>query len=380
MAPTLLRDGLSSTARPHVQSADNRFYRPELDVLRFLAFAWVFWGHSPSPTSTLSPLNDIGAFGLCLFFMLSAYLIISLLLRERAVSGTINVKSFALRRVLRIWPLYFLGIALGCASGIFWPDMRLPWQAVAAMVLLSTNFYVLAHGWVLGVINPLWSIALEEQFYLVIPWVARFRSRRILTVALLLTIAVAEITLFYLGRRGASYNSGVWPNSFVQFQFFATGGLIALWNDRHSNTLGLGSRTLLYAVGVICWLIASIHYHLRWLDPAVPHNLLTGYGLVLIGTTAMFFSFLQVDLHFPKSLVYLGRISFGLYVYHSFLVRLVLQLWYTHLPSGWIRNHPILTTPIVFAATVGTAALSYKFFERPILLIKQRFETVRTRT
>jgi peptidoglycan/LPS O-acetylase OafA/YrhL len=145
-----------------------RFYRPELDVLRFIAFAWVFWSHVPSITSRLLPWNEMGAFGLCLFFMLSAYLIISLLIRERAASGTVSVRSFALRRILRIWPLYFLGIALGCLSGIFWPDMRLPWQAVASMMLLATNIYVLRHGWVLGVIGALWSIAIEEQFYLAV--------------------------------------------------------------------------------------------------------------------------------------------------------------------------------------------------------------------
>jgi peptidoglycan/LPS O-acetylase OafA/YrhL len=321
----------------------------------------------------------MGAFGLCLFFMLSAYLIVSLLIRERAASGTVSIRSFALRRILRIWPLYFLGIALGCLSGIFWPDMRLPWGAVASMMLLATNLYVLRHGWVFGVIGPLWSIAVEEQFYLVIPWAAKINSRRLLASVLILALIVAEVVLFWLGTRHANDINAVWPNSFVQFQFFAVGGLLALWNDRHSNRMNLFGRALLIIGGLICWLLAVNRFGLRWSLSSNPSHLLAGYALVLLGTLAMFLAVLEIRIRMPKSLLYLGRISFGLYVYHGFLLRLSLQEWYAKVPDGYIRNHPVLVTPVAFASTVGVAHLSYRFFERPILRVKQRFETVKTR-
>ena len=186
----------------------SRFYRPELDALRFSAFLWVFLSHIPLPAPKFVPFIDMGSFGLSLFFMLSSYLIVTLLLREQERLGTINVKAFAMRRALRILPLYFLGIFLGCVSGLFWPDMRLPWQAIVSMIFISTNLYILKHGWVLGVLGPLWSIAVEEQFYLVIPWIARWGGRKLLTTTALLTLATSEILLFRLGKKG-DYMMGV---------------------------------------------------------------------------------------------------------------------------------------------------------------------------
>src|ERR1700690_2343892 len=105
-------------------SSPARFYRPELDALRFFAFLAVFVYHtSPSdppyysarhiPCAYLvAAASHAGAFGVDLFFLLSAYLITELLLRERDECGQVHLDSFYVRRILRIWPLYFLGILI----------------------------------------------------------------------------------------------------------------------------------------------------------------------------------------------------------------------------------------------------------------------------
>ena len=116
-------------------AAQPHFYRPELDVLRFIAFFSVFIAHlENAPVATdASPLKAAllhlyavvvasGAFGMCIFFLLSAYLITELLIRERAATGSIHLRAFYTRRILRIWPLYF-GLCLpatssGCCSRI----------------------------------------------------------------------------------------------------------------------------------------------------------------------------------------------------------------------------------------------------------------------
>lgn len=100
----------------------SRFYRAELDILRFTAFLLVFITHYPHypDQPVLAALLGLGRDGLLLFFVLSAYLITGLLLRERETTGKIHVPAFFLRRVLRIWPLYFLAIGLAfCCKGIF---------------------------------------------------------------------------------------------------------------------------------------------------------------------------------------------------------------------------------------------------------------------
>ena len=99
------------------QAKKSSFYRPELDCLRFFAFMTVFVHHSMPRTvefytthhlpTVLSNVAYAGAYGVDLFFCLSAYLITELLLREKEQVGHLNVKSFYIRRMLRIWPLYF---------------------------------------------------------------------------------------------------------------------------------------------------------------------------------------------------------------------------------------------------------------------------------
>src|SRR3990172_8203455 len=91
-----------------------RFYHPELDSLRFLAFLLVFFNHSPYLGSSLFlvKLHDFGWLGVDLFLGLSAYLITKLLFTEFQRLGTIDIVYFYVRRVLRIWPLYFFFVAL----------------------------------------------------------------------------------------------------------------------------------------------------------------------------------------------------------------------------------------------------------------------------
>ena len=157
-----------------------RYYRPELDALRFFAFLAVFAFHRMDYVPT-DPVRDrwvyrvgtVGAFGVPVFFLLSAFLITELLLRERTGTGAIHVRSFYLRRILRIWPLYFavfFGLAL---LNHFVPGTGTdnPW-AWLAFTCFSGNWYITARGWIAGSVDPLWSISVEEQFYLLVPVLA----------------------------------------------------------------------------------------------------------------------------------------------------------------------------------------------------------------
>src|ERR1700685_180016 len=93
------------------QTRADSFYRPGLDILRVLAFLLVFFAHGlirhlDKPTQ-LGAIGRAGGFGVCIFFFLSSYLITELLLREKSDTNTIRIPSFYVRRILRIWPLYF---------------------------------------------------------------------------------------------------------------------------------------------------------------------------------------------------------------------------------------------------------------------------------
>ncbi len=136
---------------PEVERTRTRvdsFYRPGLDILRALAFLLVFIAHGlvkdlDKPTQ-LGAIGRAGEFGVCIFFFLSSYLITELLLREKRETHTIHIPAFYVRRILRIWPLYFAMIGVGCFYGLFSPTHTVSLAWGAALMLLFTNWYTWA--------------------------------------------------------------------------------------------------------------------------------------------------------------------------------------------------------------------------------------------
>lgn len=353
-----------------------RYYRPELDVLRFFAFACVFCDHLPL-APWFQPVGETGAFGMCMFFMLSAYLIITILLRERQTTGKVNLGAFALRRILRIWPLYFLVLFAGYMLGQYVPSAYVSRHAVLAFSLLVGNLYILYHGW-LGPIGPLWSLSVEEQFYLGVPAIVRLGGRRGIIIVSVLAILLAYAVLIHLGLTGQS-NRAVWVNSFVQFQFFAAGGLMALWLYGRTVVLSLWQRGAMAIAGLALWFKAGRLFPLHSLDICRPVPLVVAFLLALLGTFLLFVCVLDIQLPIPRPLIYLGKISYGLYLFHAFFIWLFFYTYSQWRPMVFLSQHRVLAIPPIFGLTVALSALSYHFFERPILKFKERFETIHTR-
>jgi peptidoglycan/LPS O-acetylase OafA/YrhL len=354
-----------------------RYYRPELDALRCFAFLSVFSGHSPITAHWYRPIREAGGYGMCMFFMLSAYLIITILLREKETSGNVNLRAFALRRILRIWPLYFVVLFSGYAMGHFYHGgLAVSAGAVLAFSLLLGNLYILHYGW-LGPIAVLWSLSVEEQFYLAIPAIVRLGGRRgILTIGIA-AISFAYILLLRLGFNGAS-GRVIWVDSFVQFQFFAAGGLLALGFHGRPVLLSLKQRAALAIVGIAFWLEAAKLFPI-WTVAAKPAPVLASFALILLGTLALFIAILDIQLRMPKPFVYLGKISYALYLFHVFFLFAIFDTSDRFPRMLFFQTHKWVGVPLALGLTIAAAALSYHFFERPILKYKERFETIRTR-
>jgi len=143
-----------------IKKPASRFYAPELDALRFFAFFGVFLfpaaprtmdfyaaaGYPLWLSKLLIAVFGAGASGVDLFFALSAYLITSLLLRERESTGMVDVRGFYLRRILRIWPLYLSFVAFSAAAAHFLPGQNLPAQYVLGLSLLAGNWIYAFYG------------------------------------------------------------------------------------------------------------------------------------------------------------------------------------------------------------------------------------------
>ncbi len=377
---------------PAIAHTPQRFYQPELDGLRFYAFLAVFAYHTlPQQPATYRswhlPLPSLwasvprsGASGVDLFFTLSAFLITVLLLRERQQTGGIALRLFYIRRILRIWPLYFLVLAVAVVLAHTVPNQSLPWYYVLGYLLFVGNWINVAFGHPLSVCGPLWTVSIEEQFYLVWPLLMKVLERRGMIIGAAVVFLLA--TLSQVGVVLAGLKTGyLYYGSASRSGSLALGILLALFADRLPS-LTRGERGLLLAAGLTGWITAS-----AWLsDQPGPFDMRTVLGrlvilvgarlLISLGAVAILYACLGSCSPLLRSnwVVRLGKISYGLYMLHFlgllFMVDLLHPRW------GWTL---LATKALGLALTVLLAWASYRWVESPFLRLKDRFATVLSR-
>jgi peptidoglycan/LPS O-acetylase OafA/YrhL len=364
-----------------------RFYRPELDVLRFGAFLLVLIKHSfPAPDGPglrlhlLRAVKHAGFFGVPLFFLLSAYLITELLLKEKRTTGDIRIGAFYVRRILRIWPIYLGMLLAAYIYGHIDRSAFIPKSELAAYLLLVGNWYVVLHNFMPGFALPLWSIGVEEQFYLLWPSLVRWGSEMSIIVASAAMLFVGQITLLQLSHYGATIAPTIEANSLVQFQFFALGALISVVLSGRTMRLTLLSRLSLSICGLLCYFLADfLFYAASSTFHAQTIRTVPGFALAMLGTVLIFLSALGATVPaMASSLVYLGKISYGLYIFHlvcihfaTYVARTYFHLQQSLLLVVWGMGLPL---------TIIVAAASYHYIETPFLRLKERFTVVRSRS
>lgn len=346
------------------------YYRPELDALRFFAFTLVFIHHVPLQRAAAAKYMMAGAFGLPIFFCLSAYLIVTILLKEKERTGTVRLRWFAIRRILRIWPLYFGILGIGWILGMIWPVIHLSGREIAFFTAMLGNVWMLRHGWMGSPAGIVWSISIEEQFYLGIPFLIRTGGKRAIAFCCVGALVLAYLALIWIYVRGENPEVAPWSNSFVQFQYFAAGGILALIYGRWQPQLSLRIRAVIFAMSILAFGFAAPILVTNSLSSAM-----TAYFLGLIGTTGILVATLYFPHRPPALLVYLGTISYGTYVFHTTM------LWFVFGPAfprlqAYMLSHRYLGTALAAALTILCASVSYRYFEGPILRLKGRFAII----
>jgi peptidoglycan/LPS O-acetylase OafA/YrhL len=360
-----------------------RFYHPELDVLRFFAFFLVFLAHSsfapvrpawdnhPMLSNLLLAIHGAGFSGVCLFFALSSYLITGLLLKEQEAARTIRLPDFYLRRILRIWPLYFFFMLIvRPVASHFLANEHFSGTYLAAFLLLAGNWQCYFHGWPLSIAAPLWSISIEEQFYLAWPLLVQHLRRYIPAIALTMLL-VANLTRAVLAFYPTG-DPGVWSNTFTRLDPFALGALLA-WSLQHRRVrLSAFLRTLLVSLGLVLLMIIG-----RFGQHVGPGGLFF-YPIEALGCILLLAAVLRpIGSWLPgrigKIFIYLGRISYGLYVYHLLFLTLVEQ------NPAKVSLTPVLRDAAALLLTIAAASLSYAVIESPFLRLKRRFTHIESR-
>lgn len=363
------------------------FYHAELDVVRFFAFLAVFLHHALpagsdlytgagmpiAAVSWLLAIKQAGAYGVDLFFTLSSYLITELLIREHLTKGTLDIRAFYIRRALRIWPLYFVFLgATVFLIPLILPDDKFNAHYVVSFALFAGNWVCAIEGLPFSVASPLWSISVEEQFYLAWPLLLLlFGVGRIRKLAfVMLGIALAVRTLLAVYDIG---HAGVWCNTLARLDPIALGALLAVTLRGRATGLNTVSRIAMGVASLMLFVIVAKYLKQDGLD-----SLIT-YPLAAIASVTLLVAALQTDAPILRRrpfswLVYLGRISYGLYVFHLFSLTLMSkQSSLLGIPLNFERRFVLS-----FVLTVMLAAASYRWLELPFLRLKNRFARVPT--
>jgi peptidoglycan/LPS O-acetylase OafA/YrhL len=357
-------------------------------VLRFFAFLGVFIFHAAPHTrdfyraagaphwlsSFLISVFGAGAYGVDLFFALSAYLITSLLLRERDLRGTIDLRGFYLRRLLRIWPLYLTFVAFAAIVGRFIPGQRLSADYLLGFTFMAGNWVYVFHGLPQSFAIPLWTVSIEEQFYLTWPLALRKANPRRIAHFAIALLVVSHLLRAAMVATGASINAMEY-NTFTRLDPIALGILVALAADRLPSFLRW-QRWALMIFGVTACIAAYAMSALENNATVSTWHLSAAHSLTAFGSLAIMLAVLGTTHPFfrSKALIYLGKISYGLYVIHEFAHLLARQIFPAASPL-----RVLMQSGISLALTVALAAASYRWLETPFLRLKERYAHVRSR-
>jgi peptidoglycan/LPS O-acetylase OafA/YrhL len=348
----------------------------QLDSLRAFAVIGVLVTHYLPKTTTWF---QAGFFGVRLFFVLSGFLITGILLRAGGLDRLLTLRQFYARRFLRIFPAFYLVLLVAAALAV--PGIRNGFGWYAGYL---SNFYFIVHfaHQRNNFAQPFWSLAVEEQFYLVAPAVVLFAPRRYLKTILLSAVAVA--IAFRTAAVYANWNENAHtyaPTACLDSLGF--GALLAVTrrqglSDRWTRwALALGLPLFsLYVADVIFtyhlpqdrlqhWSYRLLHYGPIFRDPAIAL-----VGVWLIARASRGFGGLAGKVLSFAPLVYIGTISYGIYLYHFVLI------WAFQREFGWVREqypNELLYFLVLSLATVAIATVSWFGFERPLNGLKRYF-------
>jgi peptidoglycan/LPS O-acetylase OafA/YrhL len=331
-------------------------------------------------TGMLHRATALGWGGVDLFFVLSGFLITGILLEAKGASG--YFRNFYMRRVLRIFPLYYAVLLVAVAlagwlreAGAGWDTL---WTYQAYLWLYLSNFGIVLTGYSFNAewvwLHHLWSLAVEEHFYIVWPAVVLLCSRRWLLRATLALVVVAALSRL-LARCWLS-TAGIYFLTPFRVDGLAAGAFLAVWLRGRPRLSIWAPRALLLtclaalaAIGL--WRRGFDH------DDVVVQGL--GYSLLALASCCLIVEALYPSgwgarLFGNATLRFLGRCSYGIYVYHG-----MLRLFYFELfrrLEAWLGFYP-LAAALYLIASIGlsilVAWLSYRWFEQPILRLKRFF-------
>ena len=362
-------------------------YLKGLNGIRFLLAMLVLLGHTQSSLAahgvlffSEQPILHKQSLSVEFFFILSGFLLTFLAVGELEKTGTLHIRNFFIRRILRIMPLYYWFVALNFALfGVIIPlttgKYHLQYTLSEGLffhLLFLPNFIIAKYPNSWGPLYALWSIGVEEQFYLFFPFLMPFllRRKRVLFIFIMIT-ALYFVVYFYI-------ENAVFPKDFailkvflhtLKFQFMFLGAAAAVLFAQYKAVI---QKLMQYEMAhLIIWLL---FLHVLFV---IPEN----YGAHLWHSLVFCALLLSIAAHQSRffrlewqPLAYLGSLSYGIYVYHSLVLHVFTTLLYKKpLLTIYIKNQPLLYYFATICVSIVVAHFSFRYFEMWFLRLKTKF-------
>jgi len=367
-----------------IKKQSKSIYLPGLNGIRAIAVIGVVISHINLSLTTFSITEyslfgfnnrgnarawNLGEQGVTMFFVLSGFLITYLLLLEKKKTGYVSRKDFYVRRILRIWPLYFLylfvAIGLGYLLSQVFPSYT---TLVLYMFLLANVPFVI--GPAITACHHLWSIAVEEQFYLFWPLFFH-KTRRLKT--LLIWIILVTIGIRFLLWAIYPFTTLTLFFTINRFDCMMFGGLLAILVVEKSKYLPL---ILSLPSQLLSWVIIIIHFfNFEIVNSIISLEFVTlATGIIICGQIQSSHKIINLENKFCNLL---GKYSYGIYVYHPLLIFLFSALG----AFDFIENQLVRMFTVFFSiifCTLGISYLSYVYLDKYFLKQKHKFSTIKS--
>jgi peptidoglycan/LPS O-acetylase OafA/YrhL len=379
-------------------------YFKNLDGLRFIAAFFVIVGHCQNIvgdryqkqklTIPYQPFaNKLAVFGVDFFFVLSGFLIAYMLIEEIEKTGTIQVRRFYIRRSLRLWPLYLLVGVIGILTANFfitWFNVgygqgttRDIFVNLLCLFTFSLNFETL-FGWMNGggslMLGHFWSLGVEEQFYLAFAPLLRWAKGKmewlflgLIVVGFLSSYFWTELAndVLKLNLDATKLNDSFYNFTINRFFYFGLGGLFA-WLIHGKKLTPQYPLPLWADISLqLAFVVPALFFLFRWVfyegaDWFINGFLAVGFVAVAIRERSIF----RLEQGWLK---YLGKISFGIYIFHLFAIRLSEKILLLTNCDVFSTAYLILFPLGATILAVGFAVISFEFFEKHFLKLKNKF-------
>lgn len=356
-----------TTVPPVMQNS----HYPSLDGLRGIAIIMVVLSHLKFSHQTLnsSSLYNYffnGGLGVLIFFVLSGFLITSLCLKEKIISDDISLKNFYIRRALRIFPVAYLYLAvLLILNHVF--QLQVPYIAIVVAALYLMDIYYFS--WYTG---HYWSLAVEEQFYIIIPFILKksFRLYLLLILSIIFILPFVVCLQFAFPLLLNVRILSATTHFFNKFQAIAIGCFCAVLIFKYPIRITISKSwkviTNLIAIAAMLWFQYDGFFSLKNVFAGSAICFLTGYIIVtnLNPSTDLMFAILN-----NRVIIKIGELSYSIYIWQ--------QLFTSY--DGKLP-HYLTAYPYNIIWIMAVSAVSYYFYERFFLKIKARYTAVNSKS